>query len=186
LAGYIVERLSGQPYLAYLRRAIFRRAGIHSARAFAGACGSTRPYVRSRGVFKQVTFRQRVTAAPDPAMGVCMTVRDYARFDAALVPGKLLSAASFDELFGPQPGRGVWNYGWLRADPDATPMPGAPRTRKAYFAVGGHGWSPGYYTVVERFPTEQVSVMMFTNTGANARVFPYANRVANLALAAYR
>ena len=65
-------------------------------------------------------------------------------------------------------------------------MPNEPRTRNVYFVVGGHGWSPGYYTVVERFPTEKISVMMFSNTGANGRVFPYANHVANLALEAFR
>ena len=90
---------------------------------------------------------------------------------------------SLAELFGPKPARDAWNYGWLRIDPSTTRVRGAPRTRGIYFGVGGHGWAPGYYTAVKRFPAEHISVMLFSNDGANGRIFPYLDRIANLALA---
>jgi CubicO group peptidase (beta-lactamase class C family) len=183
LAGYIVERASGMSYSSYLRRSIFRPVGIRTARGFTGSCGSTRPYVRNHsGRLERVTYRQRPLATPDPAMGLCMTVVDYARFDAGLRAGHLLSDRSVAEIFGRQPSRGTWNYGWLRVKPGGMRTPGEPRPKDVWFAVGGHGWAPGYYTIVERFPAEGISVALFTNTGANGRAFPYAHRIANFAL----
>jgi CubicO group peptidase (beta-lactamase class C family) len=97
LLSYVIERASGQAWLAYLREHIFTPAGM-----------------RSTMVTDEVPVSRRATGyllpglqpgrdveltRPDPAHGLWTTVGDMFRFDRALYAVRLLRPQSREELF---------------------------------------------------------------------------------------
>lgn len=107
LLGAAVESVSGRPFVGYVREAVFRPAGMVTARADdveAIIPRRARGYVHARdGRLK----RSRPADLSDrtPGGGLCGTAEDAARFAAALESGALLPRPVLDAMFARQPTR---------------------------------------------------------------------------------
>ena len=104
----IVERVSGQPFLGYLRRHVWAPAGMASAGGSASAAprtGRATGYARADadvfGLDPRVPNSALVHGAGNGAGGEYVTAADLLRFAAGITSGRLLRRATFDSLVAP-------------------------------------------------------------------------------------
>ena len=143
----IVERLSGQPFLEYLRRNVWAPAGMASPGDSAAAAprrgratGYTRTDADVFGLDPRVPNSDRVHGAGNGAGGEYVSAADLLRFADAAASGRLLRRATFDTLvaaaaqvpFGGPYADERYAYGFV------TRTVGAHRTFG--HAGGGMGW----------------------------------------------
>ena len=93
LAVYVLERVSKEPWLVYLRDRVFRPAGMTETELDLGASARRATgYVRAKG---QIVPAPLVGAggpvAPDVLTGLRGTALDLIRFEHALEGGRLIS-----------------------------------------------------------------------------------------------
>jgi CubicO group peptidase (beta-lactamase class C family) len=158
LLGLIIEKVSGQRYHEFLRARIFTPAGMASTslhdwnaivpeRADGYALAGGRP----------IGSRRRYQFALGPHYGVQSTVRDLAKYDAALSSGALLPPNVLEEMWtpgrladgGPAGVGGIgYGYGWFLERFRGHPL--------VY-----HGGSTG--VCLYRLPDDAVSVIVLTN-----------------------
>lgn len=156
LLALVVERASGRGFPAYLRENIFLPSGMDAtqARVDHGPPVAHRALGHSLvgGAWRRTD--QDATSAVLGDGGVYSSIDDLARWDAALRPGRLLSAGSLALAFTPhvatdQPGTG-YGYGWRIA--------------------GDTQWHPGetigFRNVVVRWPRRGLTVVVLTNRNA--------------------
>jgi CubicO group peptidase (beta-lactamase class C family) len=170
---YLVERVTGMTWMAYVRASILRPAGMGSTVYEDAVADGTRAVGYSRG--RPVTPPD-ATRTPSRADGIRSTTTDLYRYDLALSRGRLLSSASLDAMQRATPGSfirgyfGVWQYGWLVGRFDGHVVDGQN-------AHGEAGWS----TMLMRFPDDGVTVLVFLN---ESRIpFDAAHAAARIALA---
>jgi CubicO group peptidase (beta-lactamase class C family) len=156
LLGAIIEKVSGQPYAAFLQQRIFTPLGMthtayegHERTAFPHALA----YTPGPDGF-QPSPRLSMTQ-PYAAGGLVSSVDDLARWDAAISSGKLLKSASWQRAFtsyeltsGKPTGYG---YGWEIAS-----LRGAPE-------IGHGGAITGFRTFALRLPADKVYVAVLSN-----------------------
>lgn len=156
LLGLIVERVSGQPYGAYVERALVRPAGLRRT----GLCSAiSADSVRAKGYDG---FIGRVRDAPRENPGdhgaagsMCSTSRDLVRWMHALREGVAVSPASYE-----------------RMTVDAA-VPAWERTRVGYGLMMGeiqghpmifHGGSlAGFNSVMLHFPADALTIVVLAN-----------------------
>ena len=151
LLGHVIERVSGQPYGAFMRENIFKplkmeNTGYDDASAPAGP--------RAKG------YRVGTGGAPAPAAHIDMTiphaagalystVEDLHLWDQALNSDKVLKKTSLDVMFTPV--RDDYAYGWNVAKQGA-------RTQHSH-----GGGINGFTSYFARYPEEGVTVVVLAN-----------------------
>ena len=156
LLGHIIERVSGQPYGAFMRENIFKplkmeNTGYDDASAPAGP--------RAKG-YETGPGGAPVPAAlidmsiPHAAGALYSTVEDLYLWDQALSSEKVLKKASLDAMFTPV--RDDYAYGWGVA-------------RQGGRMRQGHGGGiNGFTSYIARYPEDGVTVVVLANLGGAA------------------
>jgi D-alanyl-D-alanine carboxypeptidase len=179
LAARLLEVASGQRWADYVRRHILEPAGMTST-GFERSKRDAVGYGRNREHAVVARPLPAPNLVPDVKLGLWSTVRDFARLDAALRAGKLLSGESLSELDTPalpndrRRGRG-WGCCWLVTE----------QFGHAAEVHGAHGFGDGFYAAFERYPEDGVLVLVFTNFGGSGPAFSIADLAASLALGDY-
>jgi CubicO group peptidase (beta-lactamase class C family) len=175
LLGLVVERVSGMPYMTFVKTRIFTPLGLTSARfKTAGEVVPMRAdaYLFADGVFTHgETLRPAIIA---PNGGVMMNVLDFAAWDIAITQGRLLRPESLKAMTTPvrlQDGRTVSHgLGWFMDQFNGHPF-------------GAHWGSTvtGHTAVIKRYVNEHVTVIVLANLGDDAfGVDAISKRVADM------
>jgi CubicO group peptidase (beta-lactamase class C family) len=156
LLGYIVEKVSGRSYTAYLKDRILQPLGLSGTgvddnRAILSnrAAGYTPDRA---GGFRNADYIDMTV--PGGAGAMYSTVEDLQRWNEALHTGKVVSAGLLEEMR--TPGMGNYGYGLL-----ISPI----RNRKAIHHGGG---IEGFNTVLAWFPEERLTVAALSNVNTPA------------------
>lgn len=151
LLGYIIEKVSGQPYQTYIQNTILKplkmtRTGFTSQK--------THPAL-APGYHGNVVQTKAAGPSYDPAWGMYSTVSDLHKFDVGLTAHKILSQAGVDAMFAQHikftngSGYGyAWNSGVYQ---------------KHRFNITYEGSSPGYTGMHIRLPDDNASVIILSN-----------------------
>ena len=153
--AYIVARRSAMPYATWLRREIFGPLHMSASGAgYAAQAGTATPY-QGTGVFtKQFTLSLDLFYG---AGGIVSSATDLARWDIALLQGRVLTAASMHDL---------WTAGQLA---DGTPVNYAmgfvPASLAGHREVWHNGLAPGAggYCYNAIFPDDELAVIVLSN-----------------------
>ncbi|MEZ4587090.1 MAG: serine hydrolase domain-containing protein [Gemmatimonadales bacterium] len=157
LAGYVLERLTGQPFAEYVRAALFEPLGM-TASTFDEALARRRTdLARGHAGDREVPDLQ---IAIVPSGGMYSTARDMARFVSFMLAGgaidgrTLLAPELLDQMATPQ--LGFERPGGYGLGLSVRPMAGA-----TLLAHGGDGY--GYATMQAWIPEHRVGVVVLSN-----------------------
>jgi CubicO group peptidase (beta-lactamase class C family) len=150
--GLIVERVSGEPLAQYERDRIFRPAGMTQTTVGNPPAGASvaEGYMSATGNKAPAYDPSWLFACGD----IVSTAADLARFDIALLDGKLLAPATFAQMQA-NPVSGENGMQGLGVD--------MMRSQNLQF-VGHHGGVPGYETENELIPVEHVAWVVLSDT----------------------
>ncbi|MEZ0327573.1 MAG: serine hydrolase domain-containing protein [Fimbriimonas sp.] len=158
LLGLVLEKVSGKSYTELINERIFKPLGMTNTSILdpdAIIRNRAHGYMNMGG--KQ--FRSRFSMLSIISDGAILSnVKDMAKWDAALIGGKLLKPASYQMMITPgklKTGR-TRNYGFGTFLP---PLGGKP-------FVGHHGNSAGYSAGYYHYPTANLSVILMANVYA--------------------
>ena len=167
LLGMIVEKLSGQPWDAFLQARIFTPLGMTTARMnnlSAVVANRAQGYAWANGTLRNGEYVS--PTQPYAAGALIVSVLDLVKWDAALAARALLSPASYQAMYTPAPLTGgkthPYGFGW-----EVAPYRTRPR-------LGHGGGIPGFSTYFARFVDDEVSVIVLANEGSGG-----AERLAN-------
>jgi len=156
LAGMIIEKLSGQTYAEYLRQHIFEPNGL-TATSYCNRSaivpGRAKGYQpRGDGLGNADPISMTV---PFAAGALCSSALDLARYQRALVSGKIVSRASYQRMSQTSTLADGWRtaYG-LGLVNDV--VQGARM-------VGHGGQINGFWTVLFYYPVEDLTVVLLSN-----------------------
>jgi CubicO group peptidase (beta-lactamase class C family) len=156
LLGMIIEKQSGKRYREFVRERIFQPLGMKTTTVFdpwAIIKNLTADYFLRDGklVSSRRGGRQYELLSHS---GILSTVKDLAKWDAALYTEKLLKNASLNQMWTPvKLNNGLtfpYGFGWYLIDHRG-------------FKQIMHGGASG--TIITRFPEEKLSVIVLTNLG---------------------
>jgi CubicO group peptidase (beta-lactamase class C family) len=160
LLGYIVEKVSGKPYWAFLDERIFKPLGMTSTRST-----DPQPLVAGRASgyeWVAPAFRNRPVLLPAIAFSagsILSTVEDLSRWDAALQGEKLLRRSSLEQMWTPAraaDGSALsfdYGFGWF------------VDSYRGHRFVQHSGGTPGFSSAIYRFLEEKLAVILLTNHG---------------------
>ena len=103
LLGMLLEKVSGQPYGAYLDSTMFRPLGLSNTRYCDRApliAHRSQGYQREGKVFTNAPYLDM--SQPYAAGALCSTVGDLARWDWLLATGKVVNQSSYTAMTSPQ------------------------------------------------------------------------------------
>lgn len=142
--------VSGTPWLRYLRRSVFRPAGMTATVAdHPGLPRRATPYFRTRTGRLGEPASFPPLSRPDVLYGLASTVDDMYRFDLARRSGRLVSRRLLAEVRPPGAGFANW--------PDQV----------AHLGHGPRGTSDGWYTAFTRDATDRLTILAFSNVGGD-------------------
>lgn len=149
--GAIIERVSGLGYGEYMQRFVFEPAGM-TASAFGDH------YDGGNQALGNVWNVEEQLEPPDPidmsvfggAGGLVSTVEDFARWDAALYGGEVLSRSSAEQMLDPN--RFGYGFGWLVGEAYGQRVVSFP------------GAIDGFNAAVMRFTGDRTLVVVLANT----------------------
>jgi len=151
LLGYIVEKITGQPFADYLK-VITDKAGLKNT-------GMDRPDTilpyRTHGYWGDYNIPFYTMSGPYAAGGMYSTVNDLLAWDQALLGNKILSAATTKKMTTAYMGK--YGYG-LFVDSLAT----HPR-------IWHTGGIPGYRSVISWYKDGDFNVIVLSNNESNAQ-----------------
>jgi CubicO group peptidase (beta-lactamase class C family) len=160
--AYVVSRLSGISYPDFLTRNIFTPLGMSSSGSgFASQANTATPYEGSPGNFRPAEPRISLDLFYG-AGSVVSTAQDLARWDAALIRGKLLNADSMHAL---------WTNGTLsNGEPTHYAMGFIATFIGSHREVWHNGYSPraGGYCYNAIFPDDQLAVIVLSNASQDS------------------
>ncbi len=172
LLGYIIENVSGKNYWEFQRERIFEPLGMTATRD-----RNPRVVIPNRASGYELTNHVAINRDYDltdifSAGAIVSTVVDMAKWDAALNGDKLLSAASKEKMWTPtklNSGK-VQNYGfgWF-LDP-----------LRGHKNIGHNGATSGFSCAIQRFPDDQLSVIVFCNADELGIASTLAKQVAEM------
>ncbi len=156
LLGHVIEWASGRPYADFLRERIFAPLKMEATRLNDmddiiphRACG----YVW--GEDRLWNARHISMTWPFSAGALVSTTLDLARWDAALGSESLLPDAAWEMMWTPATltdgTKTGYGFGWAMGDYQGHPF------------VGHSGGIPGFMTHAERFPQDDLAVIVLTN-----------------------
>jgi CubicO group peptidase (beta-lactamase class C family) len=159
LLGNIIERASGQSYWDFLRTRLFAPLGMSETRS-----SDPRAVILHRAAgygWTGVRFENRPALSENAyaAGSVVSTIRDMARWEAALHAGRLLATASFTQMWTPltvtlsTPPPFSYGFGWV-----------IDRER-GHTVVFHSGGTPGFSSAIRRYPASGLSVIVLANHG---------------------
>ncbi|MCS6816502.1 MAG: serine hydrolase [Blastocatellia bacterium] len=148
--GYIIEKVAGEPYEAFLRKNIFEPLGMVNT----GVDSNSR-IMRHRAA--GYTWQDDALAnapyidmtIPHAAGGLYSTVEDLYLWDQALHTERLVSKASLEKMFTPF--KNNYAYGWVVT------------THLNRKMIGHGGRINGFSTFIARYPDERVVVVVLSN-----------------------
>ena len=150
LLAYIIEKLSGESYGAYLTDHLFKPLGmLHSG--FASTLTiipkMTEGYTRENGVLRHRDYFDR--SLEIGAGGIYTTTGDMGLWNHALNAPGFLTAHSLELMFTAHP-PGNYGYGWfVEQEP----------VRRAYH----EGGDPGFAAFETRYPDQQLLIVVLAN-----------------------
>ncbi len=176
LLGLVVEKVTGQAYGDAMRTLVFEPLGMRDTRY----C-SFRPIVARRATGYEVDHGALVNAdlmswaAPFSAGSICSTVLDLVRYERALEEHRLFGDALLQEMRRPT------------ALPDGVSIDYGLGTRlgnlEGHRVLGHTGGGGGFNTILERFPEDDLTVVVLANTdGGRMPPSIVASRIARLVL----
>jgi CubicO group peptidase (beta-lactamase class C family) len=165
LAG-IIEKVSGQPYSAFMRKNVFDKLGLNQTRI---EDEKTDPSGCAVG-YNRVEGKPGYSPAARPganggggASGLS-TVNDMLRWHDALFHGRILTPASFAEMTKPA----QLNNG--AAAVTTTVMPGAHygyglllADFKGHQKIGHTGTGVGFHSIIMTYPADQFTIVVLSN-----------------------
>jgi CubicO group peptidase (beta-lactamase class C family) len=161
LLGQIIENVSGQSYLDYVRKVILAPIGMKSTGSLNEVASTgllAVPYVVAPGGrLKQVTYHN---AADNYAAGMLFSnLDDMAKYARALLNGKILSGDSYDTMWFkrskmPDGTLCYWAFGWANRLADLD---------KKRYMVGMNGELPGIAANIILFPDSKVAIITLSN-----------------------
>jgi CubicO group peptidase (beta-lactamase class C family) len=172
LAGSIVEKVSGQPLVAFLREKILNPLGMASA----GDCNDrsdadATPYTRfALGPPRPVG--REAKGWYDGAGELCMAAPDLAKWDLAFLQHKLLSASSYEQFTKEVPLRNgdVTHYALGLSVRDFRGMP----------MLSHGGEVSGFLALDEMFPTRNGAIIVLSNEDGINLIGPLGDQLAQL------
>lgn len=157
LAGLIVEKLSGLSYPDYIRKNIFEPNGLTSTTY----CDESAILPRRARGYRPGTHGTLLNAnyismtVPFAAGAICSTALDLARYQRALVEGKIVTRASYARMSTPS----VLKDGWRTAYGLGLVNDVIQGKRM----VGHGGQIDGFWSVLFYYPVEDVTVVLLSN-----------------------
>lgn len=150
LLGRIIEKVSGQPFAAFLQENIFAPLGIknsgyddNTALLKHRAVG----YIRQPDRIVNALYMDMSNAYA--AGGLYSTAEDLLLWNQALETEKLVSKKSLAEIF--TPGKGNFGYGWF-VNRDANRL-----------VISQGGLNSGFASAIYRYPEERVCIILLNN-----------------------
>ena len=165
LAGYIVQRVSGQPFETYVREHVLEPAGMTSSTYEqplpAGLAGSLGPGYTSTG--EEVPFE---LMGDFPAGSLTVSAPDFAAFMNAQLSRspKLLRAETWEQMWSP--GLGEDKLG-NRAKAGEMGLGYFDLSRNGQRVVGHGGDIPGWHSQFELYPEEKTGIFISYNGDGN-------------------
>jgi D-alanyl-D-alanine carboxypeptidase len=172
LLGYIIESVSGTNYWDFLRERILGPLGMDATRN--RTPGVIIPH---RAAGYEMTNHVRINRDYDltdifSAGAIVSTVRDLAKWDAALDDDRLLNATSKKEWWTPvtlKPGKaGTYGFGWFIDSLDG------------HKNIGHGGATSGFSASIQRFPDDHLTVIILTNADELGIATALAKEIAKL------
>ncbi|MBV8501393.1 MAG: beta-lactamase family protein [Paucibacter sp.] len=156
IAGRVVERVSGQPLIDFLRSRIFAPLGMSTVidtdpgLGAADAVGTTR-----RGLGPIRTASRFGRGWMQAAGGLAMTAEDLARWALAMIERRLLSARSWQQL--------ATESLLVDGTPTRYGLGVTVGRRHGRLEVAHDGSIPGYFALLSVHPTQASAVVVLTN-----------------------
>lgn len=150
LLGYVIEKVSGQSYEAFVSDNIFKPLKMMDS-----GYDNHDPIIKNRATGYRRDGATLLNAAyidqsqPFSAGALYSTTEDLLRLDQVLYATKLLSQKSLDAMFTPV--AGIYGYGWF--------------INKQFnrLAISHPGGVPGSSAMITRYPEEKLLIVMLSN-----------------------
>lgn len=161
LLGYVIEKVSGQTYEAFLNENIFAPLKMADT-----GYDNHDPIIKNRAAGYRAEDGKLLNAwfidqsQQFSAGALYSTTGDLLRLDQALYDGKFLSPKTIETMFTPV--IGIYGYGWFL---------NKQLNRAAMSHPGG---VPGFSAMIVRFPESKVLIVLLSNLG-NARIIRAGN-----------
>ena len=154
LLGMLLEKVSGEPYAAYLDSTLFQPLGLtHTLYCDRAPLIPHRAngYQRKGSDFTNAPYLDM--SQPFAAGALCSTVGDLARWNRLLATGKVVSRASYARMTTPEGNAGLSHYGF-----------GLVRGAVGSHIMIGHGGGiHGFITANAYFPSDSLSITVLAN-----------------------
>ena len=168
LMGFLIERVSGEPFTEYVQKHIFNPAGMDSTYYFDR--DNERPdaahgYIYDNG-WQEYDFGEETFFATRPDGGIYTTTHEFVKWEKALREGKVLdpdllaeamsehTQVSYSPWSDYQNRPNTWyGYGWF-IEPA---LDGAPRR---VYHTGDNG---GFMIMAARYPEQDLLILIFAN-----------------------
>lgn len=176
LLALIVEKASGKPFPLFMKENIFEPLGMSRTQVWDETkpviSNRAIPYAREAGSFQSLPFGSDIYIFG--AKGVVTTADDMYKWDQALYTDKLVKAATLKEAFIPaklnNSQESYYGYGWNI---------GQDRGLNLFRHDGGY---LGFRTIIARYPDQQFTVIILSNTSTVASTSSIARRIARIYL----
>ncbi|HEV2328235.1 MAG TPA: serine hydrolase domain-containing protein [Verrucomicrobiae bacterium] len=180
LLGYIVENVSGEDYLSFLKEYIFTPLGMTNT-AMRDPIQLI-PHRAAGYVFEHGRYSNRDYDLTDlfSAGSIVSTVSDLAKWDEALMNGGLLSASSKQLWWTParlndghvvpvsRDGSRTYGFGWFL------------QTLDGHKNIGHTGITSGFSAANELYPDDHLTVIVLSNTDEGRFAGQLAGKVAHV------
>lgn len=172
LAGYIIEKVTGQSYWNVLRARILQPLGMSQTTS-----RDLEPIVENRVDGYELKNGRWVNRDSDltdvfAAGAIVSTIGDLLKWNAALDSGKLLSQNGCNAMWSPAPINGgfkhPYGFGWRLDD------------HKGRRTIWHSGSTSGFTASLLRFPEEKLAVIVLCNLGEQGAATHVAKGVADL------
>ena len=173
LLGVIIHRVSGTFYGDLLIQRVFRPLGMRTARVISEADIVANRAGGYRLVDGQIKNQEWVAPSLNTTAdgALYLSVRDLVAWDRGLAEGRMLTAKSRAAMWTParlkDDGSVDYGFGWW-----VSPYRG-------HRAVGHSGSWQGFKTMIQRFPDDSLTVILFANL-AETRLPPFVYGVAGM------
>ena len=171
--GFLVTKVSGKPYYSFMQERVFKPLGMTTARTISEEDIVPNRAAGYRLVNGEVKNQEWVSPSMNsgPDGSFYFTIRDMVKWDDALSNGKLLSKASYEQMWTPvrlaDGKEQTYGFGWALSRLNG----------KRVIAHGG-SWQ-GFKVIIARYPDNGLSVIVFANS-ADANTDGIASRIAVL------